>query len=86
MTFEDSAELDFKKPALCLWPLASPLTNQFILVFHSYLESRVDYEHFPSNFSQIYLPHIIIFFFRASTFLTFVVLVAMRSWIYLSEG
>lgn len=85
MTFEDSTELQFKKPALCLWPLASPLTNQCTLVSHCYLQSRVDYECFPSNFSQIYLPHMIFFFFRASTFLIFVVLAAVRSWIYLSE-
>lgn len=87
MAFEDSTELQFKKPALCLWPLASPLTNHFTLVSHCYLENRGNYECFPSIFSQIYLPRmtLLFIFFRASAFLTLVVLAAMRSWIYLSE-
>lgn len=68
MTFEDSAELQFKKPALCLWPLASPFTNKFTLVSHCYLERSVGYECFPSNFSQINLPHVIFIFFLSKHF------------------
>lgn len=92
MAFEDNAELQFKKPALCFWPLASPLTNQFTLVSHCYLETGLTMNVSPAIFPNLFTSHdcflvwlFFWFFFFKQAFLSFVVLASVRSWIYLSE-
>lgn len=67
MTFEDSTELQFKRPALCLWPLASPLTNKFTFGVSLLFGEQGWLWMFPQQFfSNLFTSHDFYFFFFQS--------------------